>query len=186
MILGITGTNGSGKGTVVEYLVRKKGFTYFSAREILIEEIKRRGLGVDRDMTQFVANDLRKIHGPEYLAKEMIRRAENAGGNAVVESIRCVGEVDFLKGKPTHYLLAVDADIHLRYDRIQNRQTELDGVSFEKFSLQEKKELANPEPFSQNISACMKLADASVHNNGSLEELYAQVDAVLEKFNNRD
>lgn len=36
-IIGITGTLGAGKGTIVEYLKDKKGFAHFSVREFLKE-----------------------------------------------------------------------------------------------------------------------------------------------------
>ena len=39
-IIGITGTMGAGKGTVVEYLVAKHGFKHYSARSVLNEMIQ--------------------------------------------------------------------------------------------------------------------------------------------------
>jgi dephospho-CoA kinase len=36
-IIGITGTIGAGKGTVVEYLVGQKGFDHYSVRSFLID-----------------------------------------------------------------------------------------------------------------------------------------------------
>ncbi|HEX3095769.1 MAG TPA: AAA family ATPase, partial [Patescibacteria group bacterium] len=44
IIIGITGTAGSGKGTVVEYLVSKYGFKHYSARGFITEELVRRNL----------------------------------------------------------------------------------------------------------------------------------------------
>jgi len=59
LVIGITGTIGAGKGTVVDYLTGKKGFSHFSVRGYLIRhfsvrgylirEIKKRGLVVDRN-----------------------------------------------------------------------------------------------------------------------------------------
>ena len=40
IIIGITGTLGAGKGTIVEYLVGKKGFKHYSVRELLSEIIR--------------------------------------------------------------------------------------------------------------------------------------------------
>lgn len=40
MIIGITGTNGAGKGTVVEYLAKKE-WNHFSAGEFITEEIEK-------------------------------------------------------------------------------------------------------------------------------------------------
>jgi len=62
MIIGITGTDGGGKGTVVEYLVEKKGFVHCSARALWVDEIKKRGLEVNRANMRIVANDLRAKH----------------------------------------------------------------------------------------------------------------------------
>ena len=43
IIIGITGTLGAGKGTIVDYLCKKRGFLHYSVREFLVEEIKNRG-----------------------------------------------------------------------------------------------------------------------------------------------
>ena len=42
--IGITGTLGAGKGTIVDYLVKNRGFVHYSVRAFITEEIKRRGL----------------------------------------------------------------------------------------------------------------------------------------------
>ena len=44
IIIGITGTLGSGKGTIVEYLVQKRGFRHYSVREYLLEIIRKAGM----------------------------------------------------------------------------------------------------------------------------------------------
>ena len=63
MVIGITGTNGAGKGTVVDYLVNTRGFKHHSARELIFEEVDKQGLPRNRNSTNLVANELRKIHG---------------------------------------------------------------------------------------------------------------------------
>src|SRR3989344_4625117 len=132
MIIGITGTLGAGKGTVVEYL-KTKGFKHYSARDIWNEEIDRRGLTRNRDTMTAVANDLRRIYGPSYFSKRALEKIEEqGGGGAVVESIRSIGEADYLK-KYGAALWAVDADIKKRYERISKRMSETDKISFEKF-----------------------------------------------------
>ncbi len=42
IVIGITGMLGAGKGTVVEYLIRKHGYAHYSVREFLIEEVKKK------------------------------------------------------------------------------------------------------------------------------------------------
>ncbi|MEI7562921.1 MAG: AAA family ATPase [bacterium] len=63
-IIGLTGTLGSGKGTVVDYLTQKYHFEHLSATVFITEEIIRRNLPVDRDNMRIVADDLRRIYGP--------------------------------------------------------------------------------------------------------------------------
>ena len=62
IIIGITGTLGAGKGTIVDYLTINKGFKHYSVRQYLIEEIEKKGLPVNRDTMTEVANNLRASH----------------------------------------------------------------------------------------------------------------------------
>ena len=83
MIIGITGTLGAGKGTVADYLVKERGFKHLSVREYLIEEIKKRGLAVNRDNMVLVANDLRVKFGPGYIAEQLYEKAVEIEGDCV-------------------------------------------------------------------------------------------------------
>lgn len=181
MIIGLTGTNGAGKGTVVEHL-KGKGFTHFSAREYIVEEIKRRGLPIDRTNMNFVGNDLRKQGGVASTARALFARAQAAGGDAIIESIRNIGEAEFLKAHGA-YIFAVDADRKLRYERAVLRGSATDKVSFEEFCAQEDKEMAQTAAYDMNVFGVMNMADAVIQNNGTLDELRASVDAALERAN---
>jgi dephospho-CoA kinase len=179
MIIGVTGTLGAGKGTIGTFLRDARGFQYFSAREVWVEEVKRRGLPVNRDTITETANSLRAQHGAHYFAELALSKARELGGDAVFESIRTVGEAVYLK-KHGALLWAIDADIEARYARIVARQSETDHVSFEKFKEDEQREWENEDPQKQNLKAVIAMADAVFSNNGTLEELHAQVDRALE------
>lgn len=178
MIIGITGTLGAGKGTVVEYL-KTKGYHHYSAREFITREIVKRGMLVNRDSLVRVANDLRAQHGPAHVVTSLFDEASAVGGDCVIESIRTPGEVAALRAKPEFILLAVDADQETRYHRVVDRGTETDRIDFETFKSNEDREMANSDPNKQNIGACIAQADVVLHNNGSFEDLYAQVDKAL-------
>ena len=178
MIIGITGTNGAGKGTVVDYLVKQKGFTHYSVRSFLVEEIERRGMPVNRDSTNLVGNDLRAKHGPGYLAEQLLSRALHEGSNAVIESIRTPGEAAHLQSQGA-LIWAIDADRQARYERSVLRGSNLDKISFEKFCEQEDREMAQTENFDMNVFGVMAMADTVFTNNGTPEELYQQVEVAL-------
>jgi dephospho-CoA kinase len=129
-----------------------------------------------------VANALRHEHGPSYLVDELFKRALAAKKPAVIESIRCPGEVDSLRGKGEFMLLAIDADSKTRYERIIKRGTSTDAVSYEEFLEQEEQEMQNTDPFMQNIRWCMDHADVTLENNGSLKELDDKLKSAVEEY----
>lgn len=179
-IIGITGTIGSGKGTVVEYLKGKYGFKHYSARAFISEEIARRGLPDIRDNMRLVANELRTTHGSSYVAEQLYERALTIGGDFVLESLRSSGEITALRSKPQpFFLLAVDADPEIRYNRILLRKSSTDNISFEKFLEQEEKEMHDTSPGGLNITECMMMADGRVTNNQDIISLYAQIDRII-------
>lgn len=177
MILGITGTLGAGKGTVVEYL-KQKGFTHYSVRDFLSTELQKRGMEKNRDTMLAVANELRATHGPGHIAEQLVALAQSGGGNAVIESIRSIGEAEYLKQNGA-LLWAVDAPLELRYERIQKRASETDKVSFEKFKQDEAAEFANTDPAKPNLKALIEKADAVFINKGSQNDLFEQVEKAL-------
>jgi len=178
MIVGITGTLGAGKGTIVDYLL-KKGFKHYSVREFLTKEILVRGLDVNRDNMVFVANDLRAKFGPSHIVEQLYSVAKVAGGNAVIESVRCPGEVDALRGKEGFILFAVDADVEMRYTRIAERASSTDRISFDEFLRNEQREMTSNEPFKQNLKKCIETADHSFKNDWTISELHGKIERVL-------
>ncbi len=180
MIIGITGSFGAGKGVVVDYLVKNKGFKHYSARDFIFEEVRRRGLDVSlgREVTIPVANDMRAQNGPAYIVESLYKRAAADGGDAVIESLRATAEVQKLKELGA-FVLGVDADPHLRYERAVNRASETDHVTYEQWLDQERRESNPGDPTKQDIFGALKESDGVVFNNGTLDELYAQVEAAL-------
>ena len=178
-IVGITGTNASGKGTIVDYLVKNKNFTHYSVRAFLIQELEKRNLPVDRDHMRELGNELRANFWPAYIIEQLYAQAQEQGGDAIIESIRTVGEVQNLKGKENFLLLSVDAEQKTRYERILKRGSETDSVTFEEFQIQEEKEMNNTDPAKQNVAECMKLADLQIRNDGTFEDLYQKLDEIF-------
>ena len=182
IIIGLTGTLGAGKGTVVEYLVQKLGYMHYSVREFLTEEIKKRGLDVNRDSMVLVANDLRTRHTPWYIVEQLYLKAKQSEQNCVIESIRTPGEVEMLAKQPNFHLLAIDADPVVRYNRISMRNSETDSISYDEFIQNENREMTSSDPNKQNISKCIEMSERTFTNNDTIEELYHQISTYLTKI----
>lgn len=180
--IGITGTLGAGKGTIVDYLVAHRGFMHYSVRSFITEEIVRRGMAVNRDSMTAVGNDLRAQHSPSWIVEQLYDKAQESGCNCIIESVRTVGEVEALRGKPHFYLFAVDADCRVRYERAVLRGSETDHIDFDTFVANEQREMSSNDPNKQNLKACIEAADFRFDNSGTIEELNAQVEHVLSQI----
>ena len=182
LIIGITGTLGAGKGTIVYYLVQENGFVHFSVRGFITEEINRQGLPVNRDSMVTVANKLRADHSPSYIIDQLYDQALLTGKNCIIESIRTPGEVESLREKGNFLLFAVDADPLLRYDRIVMRNSETDRISYKTFISNEEREMQSNDPAKQNIGKCIEQADFIFYNNSSVDDLYKLLELELVKL----
>jgi dephospho-CoA kinase len=179
MVIGITGTLGSGKDTLMELLKNEYNFKHFSVRDYLIEKLEEQGDEINRLTLSRLANRLRADHHPAYLAEELFNKAKEAGGHAVIESIRTPGEVDFLKDHSEFILFAVDADPNLRYERVQKRKSVTDRIDFNTFMSDEQKEMQNEEPHMQNLATCIRISDYKFRNNVTVEMFYKKVRKTL-------
>jgi len=183
LIIGITGTLGAGKGTIVDFLVNEKGFSHYSVRGYLLKVIRSRGLEENRDNMVSVANELRKFHGNAYIVEQLYLDAAHSGNNTIIESIRNTGEIEGLRKLGKFILIAVDATPEVRYNRVVFRRSETDRISYEEFLDNEEREMQSTEPSAQNIRACMDLADFNLNNDGSFEELHHQIETIFNIIN---
>jgi len=182
MIIGITGTDGAGKGTVVEYLVSQKGYVLYHARALFVEEILKRGIEPSRANMRLVANELRRDHGNDVIVTMFLKQAhDNGDSNVVIDSIRALAEAETLK-REGGILLAVDADSKLRYERVVARQSSSDNVTYAEFEAQEKLEMDDPDPNGMQKVKVMASADHTISNDGTLEELHQKIDLFLESI----
>ncbi len=186
MILGVTGTLGSGKGTVVDYLVGQKGFGHLSVTAFMKGIAKSRGIEPDRTVYRDIANEFR-AEGPTRLLEATLedgKKRLGASGDYVLEALHTRAEVAFVQSQGG-VVFGVDADLRTRYERIVLRGSEKDHVSFEEFSAHETLESKPTEGSSNDLAGALRAADYRIENDGSLEELHAKIDAVFEKVRSR-
>ena len=134
---------------------------------------------LNRDTFVVVANDLRATHTSSYIIDQLYLQAEEKGENAIIESIRTPGEVESLRQREHFLLFGVDADPKIRYERIVERASETDKVSYETFIANEEREMSSSDPNHQNVGRCMQMADYVFVNDGDFDDLYQQVEEVM-------
>jgi len=181
MIIGIAGTLGAGKGTVVEYL-KQKGFTHYSSSGTLGRILEARGESTARENLSNLANELSKEFPGGILQMSHQFAVEADDIDYILESIHRVREAEYVQSIGG-IILGVDADIETRYARITQRQEgEKDKVTFEQFVADAKREEEGATGSGPNIRAVIATADFVVMNNGTLESLHSQIDSFLLKF----
>jgi len=178
MIIGLVGKNGAGKGEIAQFL-QEIGFTYYSLSDVLREDLTKAGKTVTRQTLTDYANELRASYGPGVLGDRVAQRLE-PDSLYVVDSIRHPFEVEALRKKPNFYLLAVDADPKIRFERIKARSREQDPMTYEEFLAQETKEAAGKKETDQQINKALEMADASMENNGNFEDLHQKVRQIVQ------
>lgn len=173
-LIGLTGTNGAGKGEAAAFF-RKKGFAYFSLSDLIREELQKRKMALTRDNLIRSGNELRRRYGPDILARRILRRVK---GRAVIDSIRHPKEVERLRTRPAFRLLAVDAPAALRFERVKRRGRDESAATLEEFLAKEREEMGR-SPEAQQLDLCLRLADTTLVNDSSLEDFHRKLEALL-------
>ncbi len=182
MIIGITGTVGAGKKTVVEYLVKKHQFKRYSVEDFLIRELTKRDLDINDANMVALSNTLRIENSPNYVIEELFSMAQNNNCNSVIESLETVREVEAAKDMGDFYLLAIDSNMRIRYERTQMNSDPERFVSFEDFQRREKQESGSTNPTKRNLFSCIEVADFVINNNGTLEELSQEIEEICKNI----
>ncbi len=183
MLIGITGSIGGGKGTLVNYLSKFKSFAHYSSSDLLTKILEERGEVVDRDGMNRVANELR-ANNPAGVPAETYKQylLDGSPKDAIFEALHSVPVAEFIKNKGG-VILAITANSDARYNRIKGRGSVKDKVTKEEFIVQQQREeLGSNDPNKSNIFDVIKMADYVIENNGTIKELKEKVDAILQKI----
>lgn len=180
MIIGITGRNASGKGTVADWLVAQ-GFVYTSLSDAIRNWLREQGKEPSRDNLIWAGRTLRSQGGAGVLAVKTLATLP-AGRNALVDSVRNPAEVEVLRQRADFILVEVRADEAVRYERLRSRGRSGDASSLEEFRRQEQAELASGDAAAQQLLATAALADVHIDNNGDRPALEAQLQNLMAQW----
>ncbi len=181
-IIGLSGTNGSGKDTVGHMLQERHGFLFVSVTDLLRDEARARGQEPQREILRTISAEWRRESGSLGVlvdkAVELYKQvSEKYPGGLVLASLRNPGEVDTVHQHGGR-VVWVDADQKLRYDRIaanaaaRGRAGE-DNKTFEQFQSEEAAEMTSTgDAATLNMGAVKAKADVFISNDGSDVETF--------------
>lgn len=174
-LIGLGGTDASGKDTVAEVLVEKDNWQMVSVSDILRTELNNRGVRLSRKALRHLSAEWRRKHGLGVLIDKAVDKFDqDKYQGLVITSLRNYGEADEvhkLGGK----VVWVDADPHVRYARVTNRKrgTE-DQVTFAEFLAEEQEQMHHYEGdhHTLNLFGVKERADITLINDGDDVEVF--------------
>lgn len=174
-VIGICGTNGSGKGILCDFLVKYANCKHVSARDLIIEKAKQNGVEVVTrpQMREFMEKYNREGHS---LLDDFLIDCKDEEEIIAFESIRRVSEIKRFRNSGINFLLvSVDADPKIRFERAILRGSNTDHVTFEEFLIQEQNESNAIEENQMNILKCIELADVKLTNDGNMNKFQDEI-----------
>lgn len=175
IVVGAVGKNGSGKDTVLEIIANQYGLPIISMGDIVREIAKERGIEPNRENLNEISRSHFERHGEDFFIRLVIERIDaSAAPVVVVTGIRTYLDAKTLRERygPSFLLIRVIvSDDEERLRRAIARASARDPKSAE-----ELREHDTREERIFGIEKASSLATSTVKNDGSLEDLSAEVD----------
>lgn len=177
-VIGLVGQRLSGKNVFSGYLRRKYGFAELDfTREVLAPILRKEGKLINRENLVKTAMSLREKDGTDVLARLLCRKIEN--GNYVIPGVRFPAEVKRFRKEfgDRFVLIGIGCGSRIRFSRISRKGRKEDGkMSYRDFLRKERL------PTEIVIPKTMRLAEFTVKNERTKEELYMNIDKLMEKI----
>lgn len=173
-IIGICGPIAAGKDTAATYLSQKLNVSVYEISGILKQLAQARNIPLTRpDLTRF-GTQLAREKGDGYLAQLILDQVADIG---IVTGIRQLGQIDFFRKNADFFLIGIDAEPTVRFERASQRKKLGEAETLAEFIRQEQAE--NSAPNVQRLFECMQLADHCLTNNADPDSFYHQLDHLL-------
>lgn len=176
IILGLAGEIASGKGTVAKYLIEKYAGSSPRFSTALRDVAKRMYLAETRENLQKISTIFRENFFDDILSMVISKDVENDTHEVIaIDGVRRMADIAYLQKIEGFKLVYIDADMEKRYERITKRGENADdnGKTLEEFKKDHERETE------LQIRDLKNEADFVIDNNGNFEELYKQVDEIV-------
>jgi dephospho-CoA kinase len=179
IVLGFVGKLASGKAVCQKYISDKQNAGSAKFSTSLRDILNRLYLPISRKNMQNLSLDLRTRFGGDILAKVIAEDVKNNPHEIVViDGVRRLNDISSLKDLPNFHLISIDANPEIRYERMKLRN-ENEGDADKTFAEFEED---NKREAELQIPEVMAVANFHLDNDSTIEQLYTQVDKILEEI----
>ena len=182
IILGLVGEIASGKGTTAKYLQDKYGGKTHRFSTMLRDVAHRMHLEESRENLQKLSTAFRQYFSDDILAEVIYHDvAEDDGALVVIDGIRRHPDIKYMSTLPEFKLVYIETSVENRYKRIVERGENADDKSktFEEFKKDQSQETE------KDIVGLKAKADFIITNDASLDDLYPQIDKIINELKNK-
>jgi dephospho-CoA kinase len=193
-IIGISGTNGSGKDTFGKILAERHHYLFISVTDIMRQELLSRGLPTGRENLRTLSAEWRREYGLAVLIDKAVAQFEQHASHdyngLAVASLRNPGEADKIH-ELNGLVIWLDADPRLRYDRIQENSEQRgslraheDRKTFQQFIEEEKAEMNySGDKATLSMAGVKAKSDIFIENNdNTIDGLTIRSDEIISSF----
>jgi dephospho-CoA kinase len=173
MIIGLTGLAGSGKDSVAKYLNEKYGFLVLVFSDVLVEEAKKRGIEPTKMNLSVIGDEFRTAGGNAAIAKKLLEKIDTEK-NYALSGLRSPEEVYAIQNEVLDFnLVYIDSQKNTRFKRRRPEDPQTEKEFFER----DERDIEN-----KGLGKVIEMADYTIANEGTLEELHKKVDELIIKL----
>jgi dephospho-CoA kinase len=171
IVIAVSGTFCSGKGLVARIL-KSMDCDIDTFSSVLKEDMRSRRMEINRHNLQNEGNRLREEFGAQVLSERLLAKYKDSKKPLVIDGLRNVGELEYLK-KHTHcFLIGVDAPLEFRWQLTQKRKSEKDMIDYDAFAALDARDKGYGEPLNgQQVGMCLTHADFLIYNDEEFVKL---------------
>ncbi len=171
-VIAFVGMPGSGKSVAGHYF-KEKGFYLLYFGQLVLDEVKRRGLTVNPTNEKIVREDIRKIHGMAacaHLSVPIIKQVLKNNQQICIDGLYSFSEYKLLKKLLGNKLsvVAISCEKKIRYERLTQRK-------FRPLTLVEAEQRDFSEIENLEKGGPIAIADYTLLNDGTEVELINQL-----------
>ncbi|HDR73922.1 MAG TPA: flagellar hook-basal body complex protein FliE [Methanoculleus sp.] len=173
-VIGVVGLPASGKGEFSR-IAGDMGIPVVVMGDVIRDVLIERGLPPTDENLGAVSRELREKNGRAAIAERCIPRINAQDAPLVlVDGIRSDAEVAvFREAFENFTLIGVDAPFELRFQRLNDRKRSDDPADEESMRARDARELG------WGLGRALEMADATISNDGSIQEFRDEVIAIL-------